>query len=48
MNTTKRNEKAKQIINLIEHILTMADDSYLRGHPEWLTIVNEAQAVKEA
>jgi len=27
---------------LIKHILTMADDAYLVGHPEWNEIVKEA------
>ena len=26
---------------LAMHILTMADDAYLSGHPEWVQIVNE-------
>lgn len=30
---------------LAEHIVTMADDTYLEGHPEWLEIVNEACAL---
>lgn len=30
---------------LAEHVLAMADDDYLRGHPEWEAIVAEARAV---
>lgn len=32
---------------LAEHIIAMADDSYLEGHPEWLEIVKEARAVTD-
>jgi len=30
---------------LVDHILTMADDAYLIGHPEWMEIVQEARQV---
>ena len=29
---------------LADHILTMADDPYLCGHPEWREIVREAES----
>lgn len=29
---------------LAQHIITMHDDAYLAGHPEWLAIVEEARA----
>jgi hypothetical protein len=32
-------------LSLAEHILAMADDAYLIGHPEWLEIVKEARAL---
>jgi|GEM_PF-6255510 len=32
---------------LIEHILAMADDNYLDGHPEWIEIVKEARTLSE-
>lgn len=28
---------------LAKHIIVMADDAYLTGHPEWLAIVAEAE-----
>ena len=31
---------------LVNHLLTMADDAYLMGHPEWQEIIQEAQQVK--
>jgi hypothetical protein len=30
---------------LAEHVLAMADDAYLMGHPEWAEIVDEARAL---
>lgn len=33
--------------NLVNHILAMADDAYLIGHPEWMEIVKEAQKIKD-
>lgn len=33
----------KKLTALCSHILAMADDSYLCGHPEWIEIVNEAK-----
>jgi hypothetical protein len=35
-------EEAK---DLCEHIIAMADDSYLMGHPEWEEITTEASNV---
>ncbi len=32
---------------LANHIIAMADDAYLTGHPEWLEIVEEALALAE-
>lgn len=32
-------------IALATHIVAMADDAYLVGHPEWLEIVEEAKAL---
>ncbi len=29
--------------SLAEHVLAMADDAYLVGHPEWVEIVEEAR-----
>ena len=43
----KVNKIAQDLINLIEHIITMGDDSYLMGHPEWNEIVKEAKEIKE-
>lgn len=31
--------------NLANHILAMADDAYLTGHPEWQSLVAEAQSI---
>lgn len=31
------------LIALRNHIMSMADDAYLTGHPEWLEIVAEAE-----
>lgn len=28
---------------LAEHVLAMADDAYLMGHPEWAAIVDDAR-----
>ena len=33
----------EKLINLAEHIINMADDAYLIGHPEWIEIVKEAE-----
>lgn len=33
------------LMNLATHIVAMADDAYLIGHPEWGAIVEEAQAL---
>ncbi len=38
------NDKTPAII-LAEHILSMADDDYLLGHPEWYEIVADAEKV---
>jgi hypothetical protein len=35
--------KAPGLYQLAQHIVAMADDAYLTGHPEWLEIVSEAQ-----
>lgn len=32
-------------VALAQHVLAMADDSYLTGHPEWIEIVAEAKAL---
>jgi len=32
-------------VMLAEHILAMADDTYLTGHPEWYEIVADAERV---
>jgi len=29
--------------DLIDHIIAMADDDYLSGHPEWSEIIEEAK-----
>ncbi len=31
------------LFSLAEHVLAMADDAYLVGHPEWIEIVEEAR-----
>lgn len=31
------------LFSLAEHVLAMADDAYLIGHPEWVEIVEEAR-----
>lgn len=33
--------------DLANHIVVMADDAYLSGHPEWEAIVEEARALLE-
>jgi hypothetical protein len=30
---------------LAKHIIAMADDAYLTGHPEWQALVDEARAL---
>lgn len=37
---------APDLLHLAEHVLAMADDAYLTGHPEWIEIVEEARAIK--
>ena len=32
-------------LNLVKHIIAMADDDYLIGHPEWDEIVKEAKEI---
>lgn len=32
-------------VNLAHHVLSMRDDAYLSGHPEWLAIVEEAENI---
>lgn len=32
-------------VKLAEHVLAMADDDYLLGHPEWYDIVADAERV---
>jgi len=32
------------LLKLARHIVAMADDTYLTGHPEWYAIVEEAKA----
>ncbi|NIQ88632.1 MAG: hypothetical protein GWN93_05955 [Deltaproteobacteria bacterium] len=34
----------RAIVKLIEHVLAMKDDAYLKGHPEWEEIVKGAWA----
>lgn len=36
------------LVKLANHILAMADDAYLTGHPEWAEIVSEAKAIEKA
>lgn len=40
-----QNQHAKPyfVVALAEHIISMADDEYLSGHPEWNAIVQEAR-----
>lgn len=38
-------DNATRIRLLAQHIIDMADDSYLSGHPEWKALVDEARAV---
>ena len=35
--------KAPALAKVAEHILAMADDAYLTGHPEWAVIAEEAR-----
>lgn len=35
----------KLVKKLVDHILAMKDDSYLREHPEWYELVADAEAV---
>jgi len=39
--------RPKMESKLARHILAMADDAYLVGHPEWLEIVKDAQKVRD-
>lgn len=32
------------LVQLAQHILAMANDDYLTGHPEWAEIVREAES----
>lgn len=32
------------LLKVAHHIMVMADDAYLLGHPEWIEMVNEARA----
>ena len=36
----------RQAIRLAEHLLAMADDAYLQGHPEWGELIKEAEQLK--
>jgi hypothetical protein len=35
----------ERLLALAKHVLAMADDAYLVGHPEWIEIVREARAL---
>lgn len=41
---TKREEEVERLLALANHVLVMADDAYLTGHPEWHEIVKEAHS----
>lgn len=34
-------------ITLVQHILAMADDAYLLGHPEWVEILRDCYRVMD-
>ena len=36
---------AVMITKLLDHLSSMADDPYLQGHPEWVEIIKEAEAI---
>ena len=36
-------DELARLRDLRDHVLAMADDGYLEGHPEWLEIVAEAR-----
>ena len=38
---------APDLLALARHILAMADDAYLTGHPEWQASVEEAQNIQK-
>jgi hypothetical protein len=42
---TKLITAAPELLTLAQHIVDMTDDDYLSGHPEWVTIVDEAKSV---
>ena len=42
----KADALAHELNGLFDHILGMADDAYLVGHPEWLEIVEHTKRVK--
>jgi len=37
----------EEAIRLLEHVVAMKDDVYLKGHPEFVAIVDEAEEVLE-
>ncbi len=36
------------LLDLVDHVLALADDAYLAGHPEWDALVAEARAAHVA
>jgi hypothetical protein len=36
---------APELHALAEHVVAMANDDYLNGHPEWIAIADEARAL---
>lgn len=45
VNAMRAGEAAPRPRGLVGHVLAMADDAYLTGHPEWAAIVDEARAL---
>ena len=41
-------KNVSKFLGLALHIITMQDDAYLAGHPEWEEIVKEAKKVLKA
>lgn len=35
------------LLKFVHHVLAMADDAYLQGHPEWHALVQEAAALED-
>ena len=45
---SKTRKAKKNSCSLAAHVLAMADDAYLVGHPKWPEIVKDARFIEEA